>query len=221
MVITSFKPSQNGFHFPNLFVNHLLDVPGLGAITTRGRCGGMAYASLDYYFAGIPIPPYLPSDFPGGQVPPDGNPLADYIYARLLNSFTDGGFQFVQWTLLPDNDTPLFRGVTRLTRGEISKLRTRIDAGRPAPIGLVVAASLAELGNDHQVVAYGYDYDATSQKTTIYLYDNNYPDRDDAVLVADPAKPHLDELVGSDVVASWRGMFIQNYRRKTPPTIGA
>src|SRR5437016_11063136 len=39
-----FVPSRDGFHFSNNFTNHLLC-----GITTAGRCGGMAYAALDYY----------------------------------------------------------------------------------------------------------------------------------------------------------------------------
>lgn len=54
--------------------------------------GGMPYASLDYYYAHIPIPDYKESyfsfpDFDPQGVPSDSNPLSSYIYARLINSF--------------------------------------------------------------------------------------------------------------------------------------
>ena len=44
---TAFDPAKHGFHFANGFVNNVADLGPLGKITTRGRCGGMAYAALD------------------------------------------------------------------------------------------------------------------------------------------------------------------------------
>jgi len=49
---TEFIPSRHGFDFANQYTNYL----ALG-ITTHGRCGGMAYAALDYYCHNTPIPP--------------------------------------------------------------------------------------------------------------------------------------------------------------------
>ena len=46
---TSFTPRQHGFHFDNDFVNRTATLPGFGEIETRGRCGGMAYAALDFH----------------------------------------------------------------------------------------------------------------------------------------------------------------------------
>ena len=52
---TSFIPSQHGFHFINNYTNYFIDVFPL-RITTAGRCGGMAYAALDYFHNRVPIP---------------------------------------------------------------------------------------------------------------------------------------------------------------------
>jgi hypothetical protein len=48
---TRFNPAVNGFHFVNTYLNYF--VPG---VTTAGRCGGMSYAALDFFFAGQPVP---------------------------------------------------------------------------------------------------------------------------------------------------------------------
>src|SRR6478752_5079889 len=48
---TRFDPAVNGFHFVNTYLNYF--VPG---VTTGGRCGGMSYAALDFFFAGQPVP---------------------------------------------------------------------------------------------------------------------------------------------------------------------
>lgn len=57
MPITGFYPVDDGFKFSNSFVNHVINVPALGLdIRTLGRCGGMAFLSLDYWFNKLPIP---------------------------------------------------------------------------------------------------------------------------------------------------------------------
>ncbi len=208
---TSFTPQQHGFHFDNDFVNKMATLPGFGGIETRGRCGGMAYAALDWFFAGVPIPPTT-------TLPPDGSPLADYIYRRLLDSFlTPSAIQFVSWTLHADQDTWFFKGVTRWTKeDQIPRLFGSIDAGQPVPLGLVGARDLADVGNrNHQVVAYGYDFDEPSQNIRIYIYDNNSHDQE-VVLSTGPGNPGVD---ASNRDEPWRGLFLQSYGRRTPPEV--
>ena len=100
--MTGFKPDIHGFHFANQFVNKIIDKTILGKhilFSTDGRCGGMAFASLDYYFNRMPIPSYTSQDFrSSGGVPPDGHPLADYIWDRLIDSYTFNNVKnFVIW----------------------------------------------------------------------------------------------------------------------------
>ncbi|MFY9860775.1 MAG: hypothetical protein WAK80_09485, partial [Candidatus Cybelea sp.] len=126
---TSFVPSLNGFHFDNSFTNAVLSADTLDAafkavglapptfpagfnlnpnVTTSGRCGGMAWLSLDYYLARLPVPttiskasPYSLGidDFAGkpNDDPPDGTPLADWIYMRLFQSWFASGTQTLAW----------------------------------------------------------------------------------------------------------------------------
>jgi hypothetical protein len=206
---TGFTPQQHGFHFDNDFVNNVANLPGFGNIQTRGRCGGMAYAALDFYFAGIPVP----SDT---TLPPDGSPLADYIYRRLMDSFvTPSAVQFVSWTLHADHGTWFFKGVTRWTKeDQIPRLRGFIDAGQPVALGLVGATDLGDVGNkNHQVVAYGYDVDEPTQAIRIYIYDNNSHDQE-VVVSTDPGNPHVD---ASNRGEPWRGLFVQSYAPVSPP----
>ena len=53
---TGFEPRAHGFHFANEFVDKVVTVPGYGEVATDGRSGGMAFAALDYWFAGLPGP---------------------------------------------------------------------------------------------------------------------------------------------------------------------
>ncbi|MDX1251327.1 MAG: hypothetical protein IDH49_03575 [Gammaproteobacteria bacterium] len=210
---TNFVPARHGFHFRNDFVNNVATIPFFGNVTTRGRCGGMAYAALDYYHAGIPTPTHNTSDFPGTGVPADGTRLADYIYWRLLNSFTvPTTMNFITWTMHADHATWFFKGVTRWTKeDEFSKLRRYIDSGTPVVLGLVCSRDLTQIGDNHQVVAYGYDFDPDSETITIYIYDNNYPDQE-VVLSSDRSNPHFNESTG----AIWRGFFVQDYGAQRP-----
>jgi hypothetical protein len=211
-VRTPFTPQVHGFHFDNDFVNRVIAIPNGPQITTLGRCGGMAFAALDYYFAGTAVPPFRGSDFPGTGVPPDGHPLADYIMARLLDSFILNGATFVSWTQAADHPT-LVRGpgVPRMTKlNQIPQLRRHLDEGTPVALGLVRAgpddALLTNIGDNHQVVAYGYDCDGAT--IDICIYDNNYHDQ--------------ERVISTDVgdlgsyTSGWRGFFVERYVGAAP-----
>jgi len=209
---TAFTPQQHGFHFPNSFTNQIAILPGGQQIETRGRCGGMAYAALDFYFAGVPAPPDT-------AAPHDGHWLADYIYARLLDSFFNtSAIRYVAWTMQADHATWFYKGVTGWTKeDEIPRLRQFIDAGTPVVLGLIGARDIADVGSsNHQVVAYGYDADDAAQAIRIYVYDNNSPDQE-IVLSTDANTPHVD---ASNQAEPWRGFFVHEYAFKSPPASG-
>lgn len=213
----NFSPKDHGFHFNNRFVNNVVNLPFSGQIQTRGRCGGMAYAALDYYNAGLPIPRYTAEDFlNSGGIPPDKHWLADYIYNRLINSFLVPSARcFVTWTLHSDHPTTLYQGVTKWTKDdEFPKLRARIDAGSPVVLGLISnkARSLENVGKNHQVVAYGYDFDNSNGLMRVYVYDNNHRD-EEVRLESLPDNPHFNDSKG-DI---WRGFFVQDYTPARPP----
>ena len=219
--MTEFKPDIHGFHFPNNFVNKIIDKEILGkriSYSTDGRCGGMAFASLDYYFNHMPIPSYTSQDFQSSnQVPPDGHPLADYIWKRLLESYTVSNVaKFVTWTERPDRSNLVFDGVTDLTRNEqIPKLRTNIDSGMPVPLGLVQAKSISDIGNNHQVVAYGYEFNPGSNQLSVYIYDNRYPDVE-SILSVSPSNAEITQTISGNVVDTWRGFFVEEYEIGSP-----
>ena len=221
-VKVSFDPKEHGFHFPNKFVNRVATIPGYGDVPTRGRCGGMAYAALDYYFAGIPIPSYTGANFAPSRVPPDSHWLADYIYIRLMNSFfTPAASKFIEWTKQSDHETWFLKGVARWTKEEeFPKLRQRIDSGTPVALGLVGATQLANIGNkNHQVVAYGYDFAPDTGFMRVYVYDNNSPDQE-VTLTSTPGNPHWDasnDYDIDDVPPPWRGFFVHDYSPAHPP----
>lgn len=200
---TRFEPAKHGFAFRNDFVNNILTLPDGTAMTTRGRCGGMAFAALDYYFAGLPVPK-------NNALPPDGTLLADYIYKRLGDSFSLSGPKFVTLSLAPDHPTWFSAGLTKWTKGdEFANIRNTVDGGNPAVLGLIKATDMGAIGDNHQVVVYGYDSDP--DRLPVWIYDNNSPG--DAVgLSTDPASPHFSASNGSE----WRGFFVEWYRPTVP-----
>jgi hypothetical protein len=204
MPVTNFSPARHGFAFSNNnFLNHVLPLPGGGSITTRGRCGGMAFAALDYYSFGLPVPknPNLPSD---------GTLLADYIYKRLIDSFSLSGPKFVTLTLAPDHPTWVSPGLTHWTKvDETANVRRNVDAGAPMVLGLIEATNLGDVGNNHQVVAYGYGSDPNSMP--VFIYDDNYPGQD-VILSTSPANPHYEASTGE----TWRGFFVEWYSPNFP-----
>ena len=94
-----FDTQVHGFHFPNGFINPVVTVDLFGnkwTFDTFGRCGGMAYLSLDYYFRQLPIPTHATSDFPApDHVPADQHVVPDRIMERLLQSFSDNFFKWL------------------------------------------------------------------------------------------------------------------------------
>lgn len=213
-----FEPAVHGFHHNNQFTNRVATIPGWGPIETHGRCGGMAYAALDYYFAGVPIPGYTSAQFSPLSVPPDGHWLADYIYQRLMHSFfTPSAVRFPEWTVHSDHSTWFFKGVTHWTKHEqFPLLRQRIDEGGPVVLGLVGATNLGDVGNrNHQVVAYGYEWH-TAGLMTVYVYDNNSPEQE-VTLTSSADNPHFEASNGSP----WRGFFVHAYEHVNPPVFTA
>ena len=210
----AFDAATDGFAFPNAFVNVVLTLPNGSKITTAGRCGGMAYAALDYFLAGQPVPRWSADLWAPGRVPPDGHWLADYFTTRLRDSFfTGSAAKFLTWSIQPDDALWVLKGVSRWTKEEeLPRLMASIDRGRPVVLGLVVARSLRAVGDNHQVVAYGYE--RTDERTTVHIYDNNSPGRD--VTLTSTADQH-------DWTASngptWRGFFVQDYTPRLPPVL--
>jgi hypothetical protein len=176
-VMTAYRPESYAFRFKNDFVNVISRIPpriGRRRITTDGRCGGMSFASLDFFHIRTPVPKVTADDFPRRTVPPDGHPLADYIHSRQMRSILRGqrglrdGLRFIRWSGSPTSV------LMSKTRAQMSEIRKSIDAGEPVVLGLIAAKniSISELGENHQVVCYGYRTDGLGG-TEFLIYEPN------------------------------------------------
>jgi hypothetical protein len=116
------------------------------------------------------------------------------------------------------------RGRRMLTR-EWPAVQASLDAGRPCPLGLVTVRSAdpRQVGNNHQLLAYGYEQDDTALR--IAVYDPNQAGRDDVVLTLEPADPEQPvnlSLGGPAGPSSRTGavcFFKVDYASKTPPAL--
>jgi hypothetical protein len=204
-----FTAQQHGFAFSNSFVNHVIRIDFLNIdVTTRGRCGGMAYASLDYWSNGLAVPE-------SSNLPEDGTLLGDYIYWRLIDSMVANGLKFFHFMRTPDHPTWINGiGVARATREEeFPRLKQLIDSRRPCALGLTQARSIGDLGNDHQVVATGYEDGDPYSK--VFIYDNNYPGVESSLTFKtayDPGEREITHSSGS----VWRGFFVEAHAPQVP-----
>ncbi len=228
--VANFLPSVNGFRFTNSFPpapTVRIDLGPLGTVglgdASQGVCGGMAFAVRDYFEAGEAIPPDT-------SPPAAGTALFDYVTGRLIDSFNapSGVLEYIQWMMLPSADVNLIvasRSGTfaRTVTQTLPQLRSDVDAGHPAPLGLVTVhtADLSQLGKCHQVLAYGYDIDA-SGAVTLNVYDpNTAAESADDVWISFPsATPHVVAPISHNInigEPTLHGFFRSAYTAKTPP----
>jgi hypothetical protein len=207
--VTGFLPSTRGFRFPNVFLPQpLLRIPlaGLGHLrigdASRGLCGGMVFAALDYFRRGDAPPE-------DREPPVLGSPLFGYLVRRLFNSFDLpwGPLRYYRWMAAGDG------AVLRHTVGcQWPLVRRELDAGRLAALGLIRPRSRnpLRLGENHQVLAWGYRLEESSGSLHIAVYDPNHGGRDDVTLALNLLRP-----VGilSATGEPFRGFFHTPYRR--------
>ena len=97
-------------------------------------------------------------------------------------------------------------------------VRASIDSGHPCPLALVRvhSANPADLGHNHQVLAYGYE-DA-GPTTTVRIYDPNCPNDDGVTITFDTSHPeHTTDFTHSrDASPAILGFFADAVRAAQP-----
>jgi len=183
--VPGFKVEQHGFAFRNNFpftsfpVQEIAGIPLTSA--TYGLCGGMAYATRDYFEAGQPIP--------ATQSPPVGGPLFDFLWRRLLDSFnlpfgagSPSRYLQLMSPALADAGPPTFFGVRSRADEMITvswpRVRATIDQGRLCPLALVLMKSddPGKIFENHQVLVFGYEI--AGPIVTLLINDPNHERRE-------------------------------------------
>ena len=227
--VEGFLPSTRAFRFANSWP-HIpaftiavagQDVPIGNA--QHGLCGGMVFAVRDYFERHLPVPVDVQA--------PSAGPLYEFIGRRLEESFDlpFGPVRYLELMAMPDADArvPLFgwlvkrwgRGIAwRTIHDEVPKIIADLDAGRLSCLGLVCARGVnpADLGQNHQVLAYRYE--RVADVLRIGVYDPNRPLRDDVLLEFSTRHPNTTTqftfVNGSKDV---RGFFRVKYTSSQPP----
>jgi hypothetical protein len=225
---TAFMPSAHGFAFDNSWpTGPAVSIPlGVGSLgignAGRGLCGGMVFAALDYWHAGIAPP---------AERPKAGTPLFRFIVRRLVDSWRVpvGVAVYYRWMLLSDDDRLGRAGRrTRARRAGVARrttarhwpaVRAMLDAGVPAALGVVTVASANPLllGVNHQVLAYGYE--TAGSKVTVHVYDPNVGPDDSVVIRWDAAAEAAAFEHGLGLGLPVRGFFLTRYRPARPPGV--
>jgi len=236
-------PSRHGFAFTNTWPSQPgVTLPfrgrtiGIGD-AARGLCGGMVFAALDYWHAGVAPP----ADRPAG-----GTPLYQFIVGRLIDSWhiPAGVARYYQWMNLPDADYRLgLPGPARLGSGprrfaprprprrrpglrrlsverHWPRIRASIDAGQPAALGVVTMASAwpGLLGRNHQVLAYAYEQSGDDVRLAVYD-PNSGPD--DRIRIRFSTDLRAGAAFGHNLSIAWpvRGFFVTAYSPAAPPVV--
>ncbi len=185
--VPGFLPRTHALHFANRFP------PGptlrLGPFDPRwfrigdaanGLCGGMAWYVRDCFEGGLPIPVDT-------TPPTNGSALFQALVQRQLQS--------LDWLRTPIRfwwigAFGVARAVRRSRGTEWPRIRARIDAGRLAMVGLIrhQGPDPLRLTRNHQVLAYGYTLDGPTVR--LRVYDPNWPNRDDIVVVIECTRVH-------------------------------
>lgn len=221
-MVTRFSPIDHGFAFRNLFAVRLpvkYKLPLGGTIDLNdvsfGLCGGMCFAALDYFHAGLPRPEFETVD----QL---DRPTFVYLCDRQLDSLKISiVFKFLEWMLLEDSEL-----AARMARAEIPKLRRQLAKGEPAVLGLVRVRGVSDPTRNHQVLAVGCDENEETRSLVIHLYDPNHPNETPELHVQ-LSRPTAAFRVAQSTGEALRGFFIIPYRpqknvpRPTPPQVPA
>ncbi len=189
-----------------------------------GLCGGMAYASLDYYRLGWVVPQGSPAP---DRSTPEGSALRDYIWKRLIDADLSGNVasRTIEWMALLNFIPPQFGGgppeLLKRTKAEWEILKQHLENDGPWPIAIV--GTTDNPMNNHQILAYGYE-DKGDGTGLVYVYDNaaNPPNVENTISV----DFRYDELMTNESAhkggfdpprGPLKGIFCSRYVPSTPP----
>jgi hypothetical protein len=219
---TAFNPIIHGFKFANNFTVQT-QIAGFNGPTFSGLCGGMVYAALDYYNAGMEIPE---QDY----MPAEGLPLQSYLYNRQLNSAFPNTDKWVEYGFNPfgSRNREFFNWGIQLGNGRLGELKSKIDRGEPVPLGLQACGGDCgcprSCPGSHQVLAIGYEMGRYNgnlrdniEDLSIYIYDPNFPNKTMILKANNAGAMYLyNEATG----IRWRAYFTDmKYNAVSPPII--
>ncbi|HEX6303774.1 MAG TPA: SH3 domain-containing protein [Anaerolineales bacterium] len=209
VVKSNFSSQFNGFRFVNRFEFDFPDlpIPFVGKVKPNdvvyGLCGGMCFSALDYFYAQEQLPE-------ASQIDELDTGLFTYLVDRQLDSLTIPVLlRVIRWMVSDDRYIGL-----RMTRYELPKLRRRLDKGDPSVLALIRVKGLGDPTQNHQVLATGYEYDPSTKRMLVNLYDPNHPGKE-PTLTMDLNRPSQGIHISQSTGEALRGFFLINYLPQT------
>lgn len=214
--VPGFLPSTHGFRFTNSFpVNTAHVSVRVGNVdmaigdAANGLCGGMVYAVRDYFHAGMPIPSH--------KAGPVSGVLYDYLVSRLYDSFD--GLGWTEYLRLMSPGCGAGERARTAYFTALHSIETNIRNGAPSPIGLVQVNTddPLQVGNNHQVLVYGFE--RNGRRVRLRIYDPNHPGRDDITLSFDTGvtPPIFSYSVPPGGDGRIYTFFSHQYHQRQPP----
>jgi hypothetical protein len=209
--VPGFSPSDNAFVFVNVWPHQpdgVINVAGVSVPigdAANGLCGGMVYAVRDYFQSGyhVPLTPFNPAF---------GTPLYKYIVQRLFDSLSPS----MVTRLYGLQATPFDSDRQNTMRAEWPRIKAELDQGHLAPMQLVrVRADIApwRLGQNHQVLAYGYDTEPDGTTVKISIYDPFHGATAGVFLTYSQASDSISQSTGEALYS----FFLEDYAPAPPP----
>src|SRR5262245_57090166 len=141
VTVADFDIQNSGVGVVNAFDKPFVIATTLGKISlgqNAGLCGGMTYATIDYYARDCAAPETL------------SDPLFDYLCERQTDSLDlpGGVFRYMNWQTSGGDSRMMFgkrirEGISYSTLvGEWPKVQSLLDGGHLAPLGLIRTDSL-------------------------------------------------------------------------------
>ena len=224
VAVPGYLPSIHGFAFANHWpAEHITSITlpdPFGDIlignAAWGLCGGMSFASRDYFESGMWAPQQTTN--PTGE----GDPLFDYIVRRLAQSLNVGDVaDFMKYAdpIYPNTDDPTLGNGRDWVMAHVAfpGIRDVIDSGHPCPIGLVLKQLPTLTGMGHQVCVYAYQL--TGQQLVLWVYDPNSPGNDAITMKMDISRTDqaLIDVNGTvNVPEHPICFFTQSYEQRDP-----
>lgn len=222
--VGDFKPSENGFKFPNYFPGLPLPDALANLIDTsksvHGLCGGMCFTVIDHYKSKKKLPAV-------DKVPGEETHLYKYLAKRQLASWgvlSSQVLRYAQWMTFSDEKAQAE------SMESFQELKKRLDENDLTVIGLVyndIRESL-RVWDNHQVLAHGYE-ELEDGTIRIHLYDPNYPKHDDVWLDAKPVDVEMGpkgkqvqglncaQFKGGENIHKVHGFIVVPYDYEEPP----
>ncbi len=154
--ILAFDTKTTGFHFSNTF----------------NCCGGMSAGALNRFIGKKGAPAQT-------DPPAVGDALYKEIFDRQVRTLTAQVVAEIGiWQVSPDQPHTLApHSVSFRTKQQWPHLYKRINDGKPTILVLIEAEGVTDPSVNHQVLAFGYEWNPTTKDLKVHVYDPNYPNQ--------------------------------------------